>query len=44
LQIINDCRQNKASVKVSPTGDGASQEAAKVFEGLVRHIEYISNA
>lgn len=44
LQIINDCRQNKAAVKVSPTGGGATKEAAEIFEGIVRHIEYISNA
>ena len=25
-------------------GDGATKEAADVFEGIVRHIEYISNA
>lgn len=44
LQIINDARQNKPSVTVRPMGDGASYEAAQVFEGIVRHIEYISNA
>ncbi len=44
LQIINDARQNKASVNVRPIGAGASYEAAQVFEGVVRHIEYISNA
>lgn len=44
LQIINDCRQNKASVRVSPVGGGATKEAADVYEGIVRHIEYISNA
>jgi hypothetical protein len=25
-------------------GDGATKEAADIFEGIVRHIEYISNA
>lgn len=44
LQIINDALQNKAQVRVSPTGDGATREAADVFEGIVRHIEYISHA
>jgi len=31
-------------VRISPVGDGATKEAADVFEGIVRHIEYISNA
>lgn len=44
LQIINDGRQNKSSVKVSPVGDEATYEAAQIYEGLVRHIEYISDA
>jgi hypothetical protein len=44
LQIVNDARQNKPSVKVHPVGFGATAQAAQVFEGIVRHIEYISNA
>lgn len=44
LQIINDARQNKPSVKVRPVGNEASYEAADTFEGVIRHIEYISNA
>lgn len=44
LQIINDQRQNKSQVEIRPVGNGASYEAAKVFEGVIRHVEYISNA
>jgi len=44
LQIINDGRQNKSTVKIRPLGNEASYEAAEIFEGLVRHTEYISNA
>lgn len=44
LQIINDGRENKAQIEVRPTGDGATYEAAKVYEGICRHIEYQSNA
>lgn len=44
LQIINDARQNKPSVTVKPVGNGATYEAAQVFEGIIRHIEYISSA
>jgi hypothetical protein len=44
LQIVNDARQNKAQIEVRPIGDGATYEAAKIYEGMVRHIEYISQA
>ncbi len=44
LQIINDAKQNKASIKIRPVGDNATFEAAEIFEGVIRHIEYISNA
>jgi hypothetical protein len=44
LQIINDQRQNQSQIEVRPVGNGASYEAAKVFEGICRHIEYQSNA
>jgi hypothetical protein len=44
LQIVNDARQNKAQIRIRPVGDGATYESAKIFEGVVRHIEYISNA
>ncbi len=44
LQIINDQRQNKSQIRVRPVGDGASFPAAEVHEGIVRHIEYQSNA
>jgi hypothetical protein len=44
LQIINDGKQNKPGVNVRPVGDTASFEAAQIFQEIVRHIEYISNA
>lgn len=44
LQIINDAKQNTPGIKVNAVGDGATYEAAQIFEGIVRHIEYISNA
>lgn len=39
LQIINDCRQNKPGIKVSPVGNGATYEAAQVINNLFRRIE-----
>lgn len=44
LQIINDAKQNKPRAKVNPVGNGATFEASQVYEGIFRHIEYISNA
>lgn len=44
LHIINEAKQNKASVKYRPTGGGATAESAEVYEGLYRHIANISNA
>lgn len=44
LDVENDARQQRVAIKIRATGDGASAESAQVFAGLVRHIEYISNA
>jgi len=44
LQIINDGKQNKPGVNIRPVGDTASFEAAQIYEEIIRHIEYISNA
>jgi len=44
LNIVNDSRQHKPSIKINPTGGGASFDAAQIYEGVIRHIEYISNA
>ncbi len=42
--ITNDQRQNKSSVTIRPANDAASYDAAQIYEGLVRQIEYASNA
>ena len=44
LLIINDAKQNKPGVNIRPVGEDASFEAAQVYEEVVKHIEYISNA
>jgi hypothetical protein len=43
-QIVNDQLQNPSSVQVNPVDSAASVETAKVYEGLVRHIEQNSCA
>jgi hypothetical protein len=43
-QVVNDSRQNKPSIKVHPADSGADVETAEVINGLIRNIEYTSNA
>lgn len=43
-QVVNDARQNKPSITVSPVDSDADVETAEVISGLVRHIERNSNA
>jgi len=43
-QVTNDQRQNRPGAKVIPVDDGADVEVAEIFNGMIRHIEYISDA
>lgn len=43
-QVTNDQRQNRPSGKVIPADDAADLEVAEIYNGIVRHIEYISDA
>lgn len=43
-QITNDQRQNRPAINVSPVGDKADPETAKMLKGLIRQIERQSNA
>lgn len=43
-QITNDQRQNRPSIKVFPVDDNADIETAKIYQGMIRHIEYNSGA
>lgn len=43
-QVTNDQRQNRPSIKVKPVDDRADVETAEIIQGLIRHIEYNSNA
>lgn len=44
LQIINESKQRKPGVLIRPVSGEASYKAAEMLEGIVRHIEYQSNA
>ena len=43
-QVTNDQRQNRPSGKVIPVDDQADPEIAEIYDGVVRHIEYMSDA
>jgi hypothetical protein len=43
-QVTNEQRQNRPSGKVIPADDNADVQVAEVMNGVVRHIEYMSDA
>lgn len=43
-QVTNDQRQNRPAPKVIPVDDDADVEIAEIFNGMIRHIEYLSDA
>ncbi len=43
-QVVNGVKQNKPGPAVAPEGGGADKEAAYVFEGILRRIDYDSSA
>jgi hypothetical protein len=44
LQIINEMKQNKSSIKIRAVGGQATVDSANLISALVRNIEYRSNA
>lgn len=42
--VTNEQRQNRPSGKVIPADDNADIEVAAIYDGMVRHIEYMSDA
>lgn len=43
-QVTNEQRMNRPGIKVIPADDKADVDMAEVFNGVIRHIEYISDA
>lgn len=43
-QVTNDQRQNRPAGKVIPVDDKGDIEVAQIFDGMIRYIEYISDA
>lgn len=44
LHVVNQSKENKPQVQVSPTGDESTYESAQILEQIIRRIEYISDA
>jgi hypothetical protein len=43
-QVVNDARQNKPAIKTLPVDSESDHEVAEIYNGIIRHIEYNSNA
>lgn len=43
-QVVNDIRMNTPTINVIPTGPESDEDTAEVFRGLIKNIEYASNA
>lgn len=43
-QVTNSQRENRPTINVSPVGDKGDKDAAKMYRGLIRHIERQSRA
>lgn len=43
-QVTNDARQNRPAIKCHGVGDKADEETAEILDGLIKNIEYSSNA
>jgi hypothetical protein len=43
-QVVNDARQNRPAIKVHPADDAAGPQVAEIYNGLIRNIEYCSDA
>lgn len=44
FQIINAMKRSRRGVTVKPVGNGATKESADIVAGVIRHIEYRSQA
>jgi len=43
-QVTNDARLNKPSIVVQPVDSSGDKEVAEIMQGIIRNIEYSSNA
>ena len=43
-QVVNDARQNKPSIRCHPVDSNSDKDTADILNGLIRNIEYTSDA
>jgi hypothetical protein len=43
-QVVNDARQNRPAIKIHPADDQADPQVAQIYNGLIRNVEYTSDA
>jgi Phage P22-like portal protein len=43
-QIVNEQRAQRPSTVIRPVGDGADQDTAEIWQGIIRHVEVNSDA
>jgi Phage P22-like portal protein len=43
-QVVNDQRQGRPGINIAPASGDASEKVAEILQGMIRHIEYESNA
>jgi len=43
-QLTGDQRQNRPAMIVSPVRDGANEDTAEIIQGVLRHLEVVSDA
>lgn len=44
MQICNQYRQQRPAINVNPVGDESDVDTAEILQGIVRHIEVVSDA
>lgn len=44
MQIVNEIRKNRPAVKVRGVDSGSDPKTAEIFQGIIRHIEDVSDA
>jgi hypothetical protein len=44
LHVVNQAKENRAAIQISPMGGSASYDSAQIYEQVIRRIEYMSDA
>lgn len=44
LSVLNDAKQNRPTLNMAPVSGEATFKASEIYEGMTRHVFYVSNA